>query len=146
LGARAMCLKVQIEIVGLREGEAQAVAEEIEATVPLEFHFEGANESRPSVTLSISEPKAGCGCSLLRRRGTWKAPFWNFKKPVLPHLASAVARLHDNSRRVSSFQGAWLGPAGPKDSEVSVSLPELLQRIRESKIKPGAKYVISTGA
>src|SRR5262245_28963210 len=124
-----MCLKITIEVTGLREHDARAVAEEIEATHPLDLHFEGAHASRQSVTFSMSEPDGGCGCSLLRRRGTWKAPFWNFKKPVLPHLASAVARLHNEQRRVASFQGAWSGPFRPKDSEVLVSLPQLLQRI-----------------
>ena len=141
-----MCLKVQVEVLGLREKDARALAEKIESSVPVEFHFEGANRSKPAVTLSISEPNGGCGCSLLRSRGTWKAPFWNFKKPVLPHIASAVAGLSTGKLRVASFEGAWLGPFKPRPSEVSVTLPALLRLIRGAKIKPGAKYVVSAGA
>lgn len=139
-----MCLKVRVEVVGIEEDQVGAIAAEIEAAVPIELHFEGANRSLPSVTLSISEPKGGCGCSLLRRRGTWKAPYWNFRKPVLPHIAGAIARLQRRGR-VAVFEGAWSGPFRPKPSEVTLSLPQLLQRIRESKIKPGARYVVARG-
>jgi hypothetical protein len=141
-----MCLKVRVEVVGLTEQDAEEVALAIEAKVPIEFNFEEANPARPSVTLSISEPRGGCGCSLLRRKGSWKAPFWNFKKAVLPHIAEAVAKLEQGKLRVVRFDGQWLGPSKPKPSEVTVSLPQLLQRIRECKIKPGAKYIVDAGA
>ena len=140
-----MCLKVQVEVVGLKERDAEKVALAIEAELPVEFHFEGANPARPSVTLSISEPDGGCGCSLLRRKGTWRAPFWNFRKSVLPHIAGAVSKLEKGKLRVAQFEGAWHGPFKPKPSAIAVSLPQLLQRIRECKIKPGATYVIGAG-
>ena len=88
----------------------------------------------------------GCGCSLLRRRSSWKGPYWALTIPARQLISGALSGLFAATDRLVSFEAKSLGPSHlPRRSE-KTSRAALLSAIAGGKLRPEVRYELVTAA
>ena len=137
-----MCVKVLITLLSEKAYFGQ-IEKEVESRVGTELHLESESVSSRPLTFSISEPGAGCGCSLVVDTADWAESAWRFKPEKVSVIEESVAAIAALARNDFRFSVAWLGPDRPDACEKTISLHDLLAAIRESRIVPGCEYQVA---
>jgi len=136
-----MCLNIIVEIENLTRSRADEFVELIKGKELLIITVYTPSKWFRKLTpvLHISED-GGCACSMLSENADWNAETWEMNSSVLSKLANTIIEISKKLSTSFNFLALWAGDIPFK--EISLSLTDLLQLIKENKIGTKIKYKI----
>jgi hypothetical protein len=134
-----MCLEVSV-LFGRGEKE-RVTAEAVARASGLHVSAFRTDDGRRAFHLAVGD---GCSCDLLPAKFDSRSPTWSLLPNVLPRLEKALTAVSTRSSSFT-FRALWRGLDALALSSLSVSVKDLLQRIRQNAIGNGVEYVVGPG-